>query len=80
MNIVEKRRSMLINFAFYALLIAAYYFFMKFAFWLVAPFIAAFLIAMFLQKNVFYLGNKYPNSAIHPLTYFAKDAIIYDAH
>ncbi len=58
MNIVEKRRSMLINFTFYALLIAAYYFFMKFAFWLVAPFIAAFLIAMFLQKPVRAISKK----------------------
>lgn len=58
MNIVEKRRSMLINFTFYALLIAAYYLFMKFAFWLVAPFIAAFLIAMFLQKPVRAISKK----------------------
>lgn len=58
MNIVEKRRSMLINFTFYALLIAAYYFFMKFAFWLVAPFIAAFLIAMFLQNPVRAISKK----------------------
>lgn len=58
MNIVEKRRSMLINFTFYALLIAAYYFFMKYAFWLVAPFIAAFLIAMFLQKPVRAVSKK----------------------
>lgn len=58
MNIVDKRRSMLINFTFYALLIAAYYFFMKYAFWLVAPFIAAFLIAMFLQKPVRAVSKK----------------------
>lgn len=58
MNIVEKRRSMLINITFYALLITAYYLFMKFAFWLVAPFIAAFLIAMFLQKPVRAISKK----------------------
>ena len=58
MNIVEKRRSMLINITFYALIIAAYYLFMKFAFWLVAPFIAAFLIAMFLQKPVRAISKK----------------------
>ncbi len=58
MNIVEKRRSMLINFAFYALLIAGYYLFMKFAFWLVAPFGVAFLIAMFLQKPVRAVSKK----------------------
>ncbi len=58
MNIVEKRRSMLINITFYALLITVYYLFMKFAFWLVAPFIAAFLIAMFLQKPVRAISKK----------------------
>ena len=58
MNIVEKRRSMLINFTFYALLIAGYYLFMKFAFWLVAPFGVAFLIAMFLQKPIRAISKK----------------------
>ncbi len=58
MNIVEKRRSMLINFTFYALMIAVYYLFMKFAFWLVAPFIVAFGIAMFLQKPVRAISKK----------------------
>lgn len=58
MNLVEKRKSMLINFVFYALLIAAYYFFMKFAFGLVAPFIIAFGVAMLLQKPVRAISKK----------------------
>lgn len=58
MNLVEKRRSMLINFTFYVLIAAAYYFFMKYAFWLVAPFIIAFAIAMFLQKPVRAISQK----------------------
>lgn len=58
MNIVEKRRSMLINFVFYALIIAAYYLFMKYAFGVVAPFIIAFGIAMFLQKPVRAISKK----------------------
>ena len=58
MNLVEKRRSMLINFTFYALIGAAYYLFMKYAFWLVAPFIIAFAIAMFLQKPVRAISQK----------------------
>ena len=52
MNITEKRKATLVNFVFYAFIIAAYYLFMKFAFWLVAPFIFAFLIGMLLQKPV----------------------------
>ena len=58
MNIVEKRRSTLINIMFYALLIAAYYLFVKYASWLVAPFIVAFAIAMFLQKPVRSISQK----------------------
>lgn len=58
MQLVEKRKSMLINFTFYALLIAAYYFFMKYAFGLVAPFVIAFAIAMLLQKPVRAISKK----------------------
>lgn len=58
MNIVEKRRSTLINLVFFALIIAAYYFFVKYAVWLVAPFIIAFGIAMFLQKPVRLISQK----------------------
>ncbi|MBQ2848160.1 MAG: sporulation integral membrane protein YtvI [Clostridia bacterium] len=58
MNIVEKRRATLINFVFYAFIIAAYYFFVKYAAWLIAPFIVAFGIAMFLQKPVRHISKK----------------------
>lgn len=58
MQLVEKRKSMLINFTFYALLIAAYYFFMKYAFGLAAPFIIAFAVAMLLQKPVRAISKK----------------------
>lgn len=58
MNLVEKRRSTLINIMFYALLIAAYYLFIKYAALLVAPFIVAFGIAMFLQKPVRSISQK----------------------
>lgn len=58
MNLVEKRRAMLINFVYYGFLLVAYYLFMKYAFWLVAPFIAAFGIAMLLQKPVRAISKK----------------------
>lgn len=58
MNLVEKRRSNLINFVFYALIAAAYYFFIKYAFGIVAPFIIAFGIAMLLQKPVRAISKK----------------------
>lgn len=49
---VEKRRALLINVAYFALIIGAFYLFMRYAFWTVSPFIFAFLIAMLLQKPV----------------------------
>lgn len=49
---VEKRRALLINVAYFILLIGAFYLFMRFAFWTVAPFLFAFFIAMLLQKPV----------------------------
>ena len=58
MNLVEKRRAKLINLAYYAFLILVYYLFMKYAFWLVAPFIIAFGIAMALQKPVRAISKK----------------------
>lgn len=58
MNLVEKRRANLINLTYYAFLIAAYYLFMKYAFWLVAPFIIAFAVAMVLQKPLRVISKK----------------------
>jgi len=49
---VEKRRALLINVAYFILLIGAFYLFMRFAFWTVAPFLFAFFVAMLLQKPV----------------------------
>ncbi len=49
---VEKRRALLINVAYFALIIGAFYLFMRYAFWTVSPFIFAFFIAMLLQKPV----------------------------
>ncbi len=58
MNIVEKRKATLINLVFYALIIAVYYFFIKYAAWLIAPFIVAFAVALFLQKPVRIISQK----------------------
>lgn len=58
MNIVEKRRATLINFAYFALLAALYYFFMKYALDVVAPFVFAFLVALLLQKPIRFISQK----------------------
>lgn len=49
---IEKRRATLINVAYFALLICAFYLFMRYAFWTLSPFIFAFFIAMLLQKPI----------------------------
>ncbi len=58
MTVVEKRRATLINTAYFALLAAAYYFFVKYAFDVVAPFVIAFLISMLLQKPIRFMAKK----------------------
>lgn len=55
---VDKRRSVLINVAYYALILGAFYLFMRFAFWPLSPFLFAFFIAMLLQKPVRFLTKK----------------------
>lgn len=57
-NLTEQRRSMLINTAYFAVIIAAFFLFMKYAFWLFSPFIFAFATAVILQKPVSAISRK----------------------
>lgn len=57
---VEKRRALLINVAYFALIIGAFYLFMRYAFWTVSPFIFAFFIAMLLQRPVSAVTKRTP--------------------
>ena len=52
MDIIEKRRATLVNLVYFAFLAVVYYLFLKYAFWVVAPFIFAFLLAMALQRPI----------------------------
>lgn len=58
MTVIEKRRSTLINVAYFAVLATGYYFFMKYALELVAPFVFAFLIALMLQTPIRKISQK----------------------
>ena len=58
MTTVEKRRSTLINVAYFAVLAVGYYFFMKYALNIVAPFVFAFLVALVLQKPIRAISQK----------------------
>ena len=55
---VEKRRAVLINVAYIVLVLGAFYLFMKYAFWTVAPFVFAFLVAAALQRPTNFLSKK----------------------
>ena len=57
---VERRKGVLINVAYFALIIGAFYLFMRFAFWPLFPFIFAFFAAMLLQKPVRLLTGRTP--------------------
>lgn len=58
MEITERRKVTLINITYYTVIVALFYLFMKYAFWLVAPFIFAFAVAILLQKPLRIISEK----------------------
>ena len=57
-DVVEKRRSILINAMYFALIVAVFYFVIKTCFGLLLPFIVAFIIAACIQRPVHFLSEK----------------------
>ena len=55
---VEKRREFLINIAFIAVVFALIYVFFKYLFWVTAPFLLTFMLAILLQKPLRKLDKK----------------------
>lgn len=58
MNIVEKRRENLINITYFAVAAILYVLFLKYAFWIVAPFVISGLVALILQKPIRIISKK----------------------
>ena len=58
MNIAEKRRNTLINCIYFVVIAAIYYLSIKYAFWTLAPFVIALIIAMVLQKPIRFISKK----------------------
>lgn len=54
----ERKKKTIINILYYALLLALFYCFMKYAFGLFFPFIMAFLVAMIMQKPINFVSEK----------------------
>lgn len=57
---IAKRRAFLINFFYFAVIIVLFYLFMHYAFWITFPFLAAFAVAMLLQRPVNFITRKTP--------------------
>lgn len=66
MEKTQKRWSFIVNTLYFGIFIVAFYFFMKYAFWTVFPFIFAFIIAAILQKPLKFLtkSKKAPKGII----------------
>lgn len=55
MDRTQKRWSVIVNVLYFIMLLGAFYLFMKYAFWLLFPFIVAFFVAAMLQKPLNFL-------------------------
>ncbi len=55
---VSDRKSFIINFVYFGIIIGLYYFIVKFAFGYIFPFAFAAVLAIFLQKPVRFISNK----------------------
>ena len=60
MDAVEKRKRTIINLLYVCIIVGLLYLALKYAFWLLFPFIFAFLLATILQKPVNFLHQKTP--------------------
>jgi sporulation integral membrane protein YtvI len=52
MDLTRKRKDKLINIAYFSVIFLLYFLYLKYAFWVTAPFIIAFFVALFLQKPI----------------------------
>lgn len=78
MDKTQKRWSFIVNTLYFAIFIVAFYFFMKYAFWIVFPFIFAFIIATILQKPLKFLSKskKVPKGVVSTVLSLAVFGII----
>lgn len=60
MEAVEKRRAVIINIIYIGIILGLIYLGLKYAFWLLSPFIVALFIAAILQRPVNFLSRKTP--------------------
>lgn len=57
---LEKKRKFIINVIYFSMILGLFYVFMKYAFWLMFPFLFAFFVAIILQKPVRKIVSKTP--------------------
>lgn len=56
----SKKRKVIINIFYYAILLGLFYFFMRYAFGIFLPFLVAFIIAVILQRPINYITDRTP--------------------
>lgn len=57
---VERKRETIINIVYYAIILALFYYFCKYALWLFLPIFIAFVVALLLQRPVNSIAKKTP--------------------
>ena len=57
-KIIANRRSFIINFFYFAIIVGVYYFVVKYAFGYILPFVVATALAVFLQRPVRFISKK----------------------
>lgn len=58
MELTQKRKDKLINIAYFSVIFLLYFLYLKYAFWVTAPFIIAFFVALLLQKPIRVVSKK----------------------
>lgn len=58
MDLTQKRKDKLINIAYFSVIFLLYFLYLKYAFWVTAPFIIAFFVALLLQKPIRAISKK----------------------
>lgn len=78
MDKTQKRWSFIVNIIYFSIFIIAFYFFMKYAFWMFFPFIVAFIISALLQKPLKFLtkNEKVPKGFVSVILSLLVFAVI----
>lgn len=75
-SLVQRRKERLVHITYFTVFITIYVLFIKYALAITAPFLAAFVIAMLLQRPINFLSNKMHGKGKKPLSFIFVSLII----